>query len=71
MPNPQGTIEDLAVAWKQLLLCWQQTEQQWHDPVRREFEQRYWTPLEEQTRGVAKAAEQVAQTLAQAQRAVK
>ena len=44
-------LTDLETAWKRLALQWEESTQLWDDAVRRDFEQRYWTPLTSESQG--------------------
>ena len=59
---------ELNTALKDLRVLWEQTKTDWHDPVSREFEERYWTPLEGQVVSALRAMDRLGPILAKAQR---
>jgi len=61
---------DLHTTWQRLTRRWEESEKEWNDPVRREFDKRYWQPLSQETQSTAREMERLAQVLAQARRAV-
>lgn len=71
MSNLNSTQADLQASWRRLDQRWEETKVVWNDPVRRRFEQEYWTPLENQTRTTLKEMERLAQVIAQVRRSVK
>ncbi|NJN84942.1 MAG: hypothetical protein HC802_23405 [Caldilineaceae bacterium] len=64
-------VNDQHAAWQRLTLRWQESERAWNDPVRREFEKRYWQALTQENQATAKEMERLAQVLAQARRSVR
>lgn len=61
---------ELNAAWQALRRRWEETKMVWNDPVRRAFEQEYWTPLEEGTSAAQREMENLAKVIAQAKRRV-
>jgi hypothetical protein len=62
-----GSIE-LNDALKTMRLLWEETKAGWDDPVSREFEERYWRPLENQVVATLRAMDRLGPILARAQR---
>ena len=61
---------DLSIAWQRLARRWAESETDWDDAVRREFEKRYWQSLAQESQSTAKEMERLAQVLAQARHSV-
>ena len=61
-----GWIE-LNSALKTLRLSWEETKLEWHDAVRQEFDDNYWTPMEAQVGTTLRAIDRLAQVLLRAQ----
>jgi hypothetical protein len=59
---------ELSAALKDLKRRWEEVRQQWDDPVSRDFEERTWTPLEDQTVAVLRALDRLAPVLDRARR---
>lgn len=57
-------------AWQALRRRWEEIKLVWNDPVRRAFEQEFWTPLEEGTSAAQREMENLAKVIAQARRRV-
>jgi hypothetical protein len=64
----------LAAGWAQLNLAlktvrlhWEEVQAGWKDPVRQDFEENFWEPLEPQVRAALKGIDGLAQALAQMQ----
>jgi hypothetical protein len=53
---------------KDLMVKWDQTTDEWNDPVSREIETRYLEPLDRSVRNAMGAMEQMAQLLERAKR---
>ncbi|MBK8540741.1 MAG: hypothetical protein IPL60_12170 [Ardenticatenia bacterium] len=64
------TANDLHIVLKRLARSWADSEQNWNDSVRRDFEKRYWQPLADECQTTAKEMDHLAQVLAQARRSV-
>ena len=71
MANLATTISKLDSSWKTLRQRWEATKVVWNDPVRWEFEQTYWEPLERQMQATQREMERLSKTIAQARRSVK
>ncbi len=71
MSNLTATYEQLATCWKVLHQRWEAAQSQWNDPVSRDFEKIYWTPLEAQVQLTHQEMGRLAQVIAQARRNVK
>lgn len=63
-------VDGLENAWRRLARRWAESEREWDDAVRREFEKRYWQPLARESQSTAAEMERLAQALAQARRGV-
>ncbi len=61
---------ELNTAWQRLARRWEESEKEWNDPVREEFDKRYWQPLAQESQSTAKEMERLAQLLAQVRRSV-
>lgn len=61
---------ELSVVWQRLARRWEESESDWDDAVRREFEKRYWQLLAQESQSTAAEMERLAQVLAQARRSV-
>jgi hypothetical protein len=58
-------------AWNVLRQQWQTVTPLWQDQVRRQFEQRFWQPLESQMPALLQEMDNLARVIEQAQRAVR
>lgn len=63
-------MDDLHTAWQRLAWHWEESEKDWNDPVRREFEKRYWQPLSQETQSTAREIERLVQVLDQVRRSL-
>lgn len=70
MPAKNDAVDKLEQAWRNLARRWRESEKEWNDPVRRDFEKRYWVPLTREATAIRKQATHLAQVLARAQRSV-
>lgn len=61
-----GWIE-LNSALKTMRFRWEEVKTDWHDPVRRDFEENHWKPLEAQVVSTLRAIDRLAPVLARAQ----
>jgi hypothetical protein len=52
--------------WKTLQERWEHTDRYWRDPVRQQFEEQYWLPLEPAVLATLTAIDRLAQVLVQA-----
>jgi hypothetical protein len=52
--------------WKTLQERWQETDRYWRDPVRQQFEEQHWSPLEPAVLSTLTAIDRLAQVLIQA-----
>lgn len=59
---------DLANAFKTVRLVWEETREEWHDPVRDAFEADRWVPLENHVRTVLQAMDRLTPILSKALR---
>ncbi len=59
---------ELADGMKTLGAVWEETRVVWTDGVAQEFEDRFWTPLDAQTRDAVGAIDRLAALLAQVRR---
>jgi uncharacterized protein YukE len=50
---------------KDLRVRWQQVQEDWNDPVRREFEENHWTELEARVQAALQAMSRLAQVMTQ------
>lgn len=53
---------------KTLKAHWEQVQQIWNDPVRREFEEKYWHELEVQLQGALRGIDRMDQVLTKLRR---
>jgi hypothetical protein len=53
----------LYTALKDLALRWEECKDQWHDSVRREFEEKQWAPLEPHVKAALAAMDRLDQVL--------
>lgn len=51
---------------KDLRARWEQVQEDWDDPVRRDFEETHWAEMEECVRAALRAMDQLASVLRQA-----
>ncbi len=51
--------------FKDLRVRWEQVQDQWNDPVRRDFEENHWVELETRVHAALQAMERLAQVLVQ------
>ncbi|HIC87993.1 MAG TPA: hypothetical protein EYP04_01105 [Anaerolineae bacterium] len=65
------THNQLQQAWQQLRRQWQETAALWNDPVRWQFEQEFWQPLERQVPATLQEMDRLAQVMAQARQNVR
>jgi hypothetical protein len=65
------TSDDFHALWQRLWTLWRDSEQLWDDPVRRDFEKTYMTPLQDQTTATLKEMAKLLEVIAKAQREVK
>jgi len=49
---------------KTLRLRWEEVRESWNDPVRQDFEEQYWTPLEPLVAGSIRAIDRLDSVLA-------
>lgn len=59
---------ELADGMKTLGAVWEETRAVWDDGVARDFEERFWLPLDAQTRDAVGAIDRLAALLAQVRR---
>jgi hypothetical protein len=59
---------DLANALESARVAWEQVRPGWNDPVRWDFEDNHWAPLDDQTRAVLQALDRLVPILATALR---
>jgi len=71
MGNLNTSRAELQEAWQRVRQRWQETTPLWNDPVRWQFEQEFWQPLERQVPATLKEMERLARVIAQARRSVK
>ncbi len=64
-------ITQLNHAQKRLHQQWEATKPIWNDPVRWNFERKYWAPLAQQTQTTQRALEQLAAVIHKARQMVK
>ena len=64
----QGNWAELNSALKTVRVHWEQTQEQWRDTVQKDFESRYWTPLESQVTAVLQAMDRLGPILERALR---
>lgn len=55
-------------ALKSLQETWEDTKPLWNDPVRQDFEENFWYPLEDRTRVILSAIDLLAQVLVRARK---
>lgn len=65
------TYNQFQQAWQQLRQQWHKTTALWNDPVRWQFEQEFWQPLESQVPVTLLKMERLAQVIAQARQNVR
>lgn len=63
-------LRELSVAWRALVGQWTATRSHWADAIAVEFEEQYWTELQQQTNDLVRAAEQLDEILSRALRSV-
>jgi hypothetical protein len=56
----------LSFALKTLRACWDSTQDEWSDDVRRDFEENHLTPIEQELLATVNATSNLAQTLTKA-----
>jgi hypothetical protein len=61
--NLSSSSMELHGALKELRILWQETQAVWNDPVRREFEQQFWEPFQEQILSALRAVERLSPIL--------
>jgi uncharacterized protein YukE len=59
---------DLSNNLKNIRQAWEHIQDLWNDPVRQEFEQQHWLPMDEQVTETLRALDRLAQTVAQMKR---
>lgn len=62
--------EELSSQWHKLSTLWLESEQLWNDSVRRDFEKKYMTPLQEETLATMKEMAKLMEVLARVQREI-
>lgn len=67
----QPALDDFNALWQRLFVLWTDSEQVWNDTVRRDFDKRYMTPLQEESVATMKAMAKLLEVIARAQREVK
>jgi hypothetical protein len=71
MSNLHTNRAKLQEPWQRLRQRWQGTTALWNDPMRWQFEQEFWQPLEVQVPATLKEMERLAGVIAQARRSVR
>ncbi len=71
MTSLDESVGRLKYAIKTLRSSWDEVTELWNDPVRREFERDYWTPIETQTRATEIERARLARIIADARRHVR
>ena len=66
-----GLSDDFNAHWQRLVALWADSEQVWNDAVRRDFDKRYMTPLQEESVATLRAMAKLMEVIATAQRSVK
>lgn len=62
---------ELDEAWLRLRQRWDETTQVWEDPVRWQFQNEFWEPLEAQMTATQQEIERLAHGFAEAERGVR
>ncbi len=71
MSNAKAGVTQMETALKRLHQQWEQAKALWNDPVRWNFEQEHWEPLERQAQMTLQEMTRLAEMLAQARRSVR
>lgn len=71
MANPDRAVEELRMSWKRVALRWGNCQEVWKDSVRRDFEEKYWTVLTDQTEAAIEDMSRVAEMICLARRHVR
>ena len=66
--NLSASWIELNDALKNMRILWEETKSGWKDAVSQEFDERYWTPLDNQVVATLRAMDRLAPILARAQR---
>lgn len=67
MSGLKRTATELEETWRWLCRQWDQTKSLWDDKVRRDWEEEFWTVLEQQVPATYREMERLAQVINRAQ----